>query len=156
MATGTRKPAGLQFVRTLMVRETVAGYEEAPLLGEPEDVVDLFKKHYGDDQDREFFIAFGVDMKQHLIRTWVVSIGSLNASIVHPRELYKAACKEGCASVIVLHNHPSGDPTPSGADIQLTERLIRAGNELGIELLDHIVIGTGTGKFTSMHTDGLV
>ena len=72
-----------------------------------------------------------------------VSVGSLNASIVHPRELFKEAVRLSAAAVIVVHNHPSGDPTPSGADLQLTRRLVRAGDVLGIEVLDHVVIGDG-------------
>jgi len=74
-----------------------------------------------------------------------VSVGSLNASIVHPRELFKEAVKSSAASIVLVHNHPSGDPTPSGADVSLTRRLVKAGDVLGIEVLDHVVIGDGGG-----------
>ena len=84
-----------------------------------------------------------------------VSVGSLNASIVHPRELFKEAVRLSAASVVVVHNHPSGDPTPSGADIQLTRRLVRAGDVLGIEVLDHVVIGDG-GAHASLRELGLM
>jgi DNA repair protein RadC len=82
-----------------------------------------------------------------------VSVGSLNASIVHPRELFKEAVRLSAASVVVVHNHPSGDPTPSGADLQLTRRLVRAGEVLGIELVDHVVIGDG-GSYASVRDMG--
>jgi DNA repair protein RadC len=72
-----------------------------------------------------------------------VSIGSLNSSIVHPREVFNEAIKKNSASIIVSHNHPSGDPTPSGEDINLTHRLSECGKLIGIELLDHIIIGNG-------------
>ena len=82
-------------------------------------------------------------------------MGSLNASIVHPRELFKEAVKVSAASVVVVHNHPSGDPTPSGADVQLTRRLVKAGDVLGIEVLDHVVIGDG-GDHASLRELGLM
>ena len=93
--------------------------------------------------DREHFWALALNTKNQLLKIIEVSIGSLNASIVHPRELFKEAVRISAASVVVVHNHPSGDPTPSGADIQLTRRLVKAGDVLGIEVLDHVVIGDG-------------
>ena len=105
--------------------------------------------------DREHFWALALNTKNHLLRMVEVSIGSLNASIVHPRELYKEAVRLSAASIIVVHNHPSGDATPSGADLQLTRRLARAGEVLGIELLDHVVIGDG-GSFVSLRDIGAI
>lgn len=93
--------------------------------------------------DREHFWALALDTKNRLVRMIEVSVGSLDASIVHPRELFKDAVRLSAAGIVVVHNHPSGDPTPSGADLQLTRRLVRAGDVLGIELLDHVVIGDG-------------
>jgi len=89
----------------------------------------------------EHFYALLLNTKNHLMRVREVSIGSLNASIVHPRELFREAVRLSAASMVVCHNHPSGDPDPSGADIQLTRRLIKAGDVLGIEVLDHVVLG---------------
>jgi DNA repair protein RadC len=89
------------------------------------------------------------------LRAAEVSVGSLNASIVHPRELFKDAIRVSAASLVVVHNHPSGDPTPSGADIQLTRRLVKAGDVLGIELLDHVVIGDG-GEYSSLRDMGVM
>lgn len=105
--------------------------------------------------DREHFWALALNTKNQLLRTIEVSIGSLNASIVHPRELFKEAVRLSAASVVVVHNHPSGDPTPSGADIQLTRRLVKAGDVLGIEVLDHVVIGD-SGEHASLRDLGLM
>lgn len=114
----------------------------------PEDVVALcWPQMRG--ADREHFWAIALNTKNHLMRLVEVSIGSLNASIVHPRELFKEAVRLSAASIVVVHNHPSGDPTPSGADIQLTRRLVKAGDVLGIELLDHVIIGDG-GEHSSL------
>jgi DNA repair protein RadC len=115
-----------------------------PMVTRPEDVVRICGPQLR-GQDREHFWALALNTKNQLLRTIEVSVGSLNASIVHPRELFKEAVKVSAASVVVVHNHPSGDPTPSGADIQLTRRLVKAGDVLGIEVLDHVVVGDGGG-----------
>jgi DNA repair protein RadC len=81
-------------------------------------------------------------------------MGSLNASIVHPREVFRAALRHAAASIILVHNHPSGDPEPSGDDIALTRRLVEAGSLLGIEVLDHLIIGHG--RFVSLKSRGVV
>jgi DNA repair protein RadC len=120
----------------------------------PEDVVDLCAVQLR-GFDREHFWALALNTKNQLLRVLEVSIGSLNASIVHPRELFRDAVRVSAASIVVVHNHPSGDPTPSGADVQLTRRLVRAGDVLGIEVLDHVVIGDG-GEFASMKDMGLM
>lgn len=83
-----------------------------------------------------------------------VSIGSLNSSIVHPREVYCEAIRKSCASIIICHNHPSGDPTPSEEDINVTNRLKECGRLLGIELIDHIIIGNG--RYTSLKEKGIL
>lgn len=113
-----------------------------PLIRTPEDVVRLCAATMR-GLDREHFWALALNTKNGLLRAIEVSIGSLNASIVHPREVFKGAVRLSAASVVLVHNHPSGDPTPSGADLQLTRRLVRAGDVLGIDLLDHVVIGDG-------------
>ncbi|MBW6467972.1 MAG: DNA repair protein RadC [Coriobacteriia bacterium] len=114
----------------------------------PEDVVALcWPQMRG--ADKEHFWALALNTKNHVMRVVEVSVGSLNASIVHPRELFKEAVRLSAASVVVVHNHPSGDPTPSGADIQLTRRLVKAGDVLGIELIDHVIIGDG-GEHSSL------
>ena len=98
--------------------------------------------------DREHFKALVLNIKNQVLRCIDVSIGSLNSSIVHPRELYKMVIRHNGAAVIVVHNHPSGDPTPSAEDIGITKRLAEAGRILGIELLDHVILGDG--RFVSL------
>lgn len=122
--------------RTLAARAA----RKADVISTPEDVVALIKPLVV-GRDREIFWCACLDTKNRARKVVEVSTGSLNASIVHPRELFKEAVGVSAASVVVCHNHPSGDPTPSGADIQLTRRLVKAGDVLGIEVLDHVVIG---------------
>jgi DNA repair protein RadC len=102
---------------------------------------------------REFFKALLLDSKNQVLRIATVSVGSLNESIVHPRELYREAIRHSAAAVIVVHNHPSGDPTPSAEDIEVTVRLRDAGRVVGIDLLDHLVIGDG--RWVSLKERGL-
>jgi len=90
---------------------------------------------------REYFISLQLNSKNQLIREVLVSIGSLNVSIVHPREVFAFAVRDGSSALILLHNHPSGDPSPSREDRDCTKRLVHAGKILGIRVLDHIVIG---------------
>jgi len=113
---------------------------QAETISTPEDVVRVVGPMLA-ARDREHFVALALNTKNALIKVIEVSVGSLNASIVHPRELFKEAVKVSAASIVVAHNHPSGDPSPSGADIQLTRRLVKAGDVLGVEVLDHVVIG---------------
>jgi DNA repair protein RadC len=95
------------------------------------------------DLKKEMFRCILLNTKNKIIREEVVSIGSLSASIVHPRDTFKAAIRESAAAVIFIHNHPSGDIKPSQEDILLTRRLMQAGEVLGIQVLDHIIIGDG-------------
>lgn len=91
--------------------------------------------------DREYFRVLYLDRKGGVLSMENVSIGGLHSALVHPREVFKPAIKKSAASVILVHNHPSGDPSPSREDLELTTNLIKAGKFLGIEVLDHIVIG---------------
>ena len=110
----------------------------------PSDVVDLVM----DMQflDKEHFRLISLNTKNYVVGNDDIFIGSLNSSIVHPREVFKKALEKNAASVILVHNHPSGDPEPSKDDIQATNRLMKAGEILGIEVLDHIIIGTNRYK----------
>ncbi|MDZ4170330.1 MAG: DNA repair protein RadC [Coriobacteriia bacterium] len=128
--------------------------DERPLIATPEDVVSLCGPQLR-GADREHFWTLALNTKNRLLRIIEVSVGSLSASIVHPRELFKDALKASAASVVLVHNHPSGDPTPSGADIQLTRRLVKAGDVLGVEVLDHVVIGD-SGEHASLRDLGLM
>jgi len=104
--------------------------------------------------DREHFWALLLNTKNQVLAKETISIGTLNSSAIHPRELFKAAIRRSAAGVILLHNHPSGDPTPSRQDIEVTGRLIEAGNIIGIQVLDHLVIGDN--RFTSFKAKGLI
>ncbi|AVQ99522.1 DNA repair protein RadC [Oceanobacillus picturae] len=103
---------------------------------------------------QEHFVVLFLDTKNQVIHRQTIFIGSLNASIVHPREVFREAVKRSAASIIVIHNHPSGDPTPSKEDIHVTRRLVDSGKMIGIELLDHLIIGDR--KFVSLKEKGYV
>lgn len=106
----------------------------------PQDAADLLMEELRHLRE-EHFVCLFLNTKNHVIGRQTLSIGSLSASIVHPREVFRAAIRRSSASILCAHNHPSGDPTPSPEDIALTRRLAEAGELLGIELLDHLVIG---------------
>jgi DNA repair protein RadC len=106
------------------------------------------------EQKREKFITLYLDTKNQILKEETISIGSLNASIVHPREVFKVALELSSASVIMIHNHPSGDPSPSREDIMVTEKLVDGGKLLGIDVLDHIIIGDG--RYTSLKDEGFI
>jgi len=95
-----------------------------------------------------------LDNKLHIIKDFVISEGSVNSSIVHPREVMIPAIKESATRIILVHNHPSGDPSPSQADIEITHRVSKAGEIIGIKLSDHIIIG-GT-EFYSFADEGMI
>lgn len=96
------------------------------------------------DRRKEYFLTLLLDGKNRIIRQEQISEGSLNQSIVHPREVFIAAVKESAAAVILVHNHPSGDPAPSREDREITRRLKESGDIMGIRVLDHIIIGDGS------------
>ncbi|WP_085524698.1 RadC family protein [Tuberibacillus sp. Marseille-P3662] len=103
---------------------------------------------------QEHFVCLYLNTKNQILQQKTIFIGSLNASIVHPREVFKEAIKRSAASIVCFHNHPSGDPTPSHEDMEVTKRLVECGSLLGIEVLDHIVIGDQ--KFVSLKEKGVV
>jgi DNA repair protein RadC len=104
--------------------------------------------------DREHFKSITLNTKNIVLAIDTVSIGNLNSSPVHPRELFKLPIKRSGAAVIVSHNHPSGDPTPSKEDIEVTKRLAEAGKLLGIDIYDHIIIGSQ--KYVSLKEQGII
>lgn len=95
-------------------------------------------------ENKEFFMVLHLDSKNKVIKDEVVSVGTLNESVIHPREIFKSAIKESANSVILVHNHPSGDPTPSKDDLEITEKLFAAGDLLNIKVLDHVIVGRET------------
>jgi DNA repair protein RadC len=108
----------------------------------PQDISNYFMEDIRHIKEEKFIIAL-LDAKSKMTGYEIVSKGSLTASIVHPREVYKIAIQKSAYSIIAIHNHPSGDPTPSKEDIQMTTRLKQVGEVMGIPLLDHIIIGDG-------------
>lgn len=125
-----------------VVRERRIGYGRKRHLLQASDVFAAFRDRFA-AMDREEFLAVCLDGKGALIGFHQVSVGTLTASLVHPREIFKAAILANAASVILVHNHPSGDPTPSAEDESLTRRIRQAGELVGIKVVDHVVIGDG-------------
>ncbi|MFD1904592.1 DNA repair protein RadC [Paenibacillus rhizoplanae] len=113
---------------------------EPVIIRSPQDAAEILTEQLRYLQ-KEHFICLFLNTKNHVIAQETLSMGSLNASIVHPREVFRAAMKCSSAAIICAHNHPSGDPTPSPEDISLTSRLMQAGEIVGIDVLDHLVIG---------------
>ena len=104
--------------------------------------------------DQEHLMAAYLDVKNRLVDQRTISIGTLDSSIAHPRDIYRHAVDLPCAAIILIHNHPTGDPSPSKEDIQVTTRVQEAGEIMGIPLLDHIIIGEG--RFVSLKEKGLI
>lgn len=130
-----------------------AGGEQLFKIGSPDDAATYLMDKLRFLR-KEHFMTLHLDTKHQIVSEEVVSVGSLNASIVHPREIFKTALKRSSAAIICAHNHPSGDPTPSQEDIDVTRRLMAAGRILGIEVLDHIVIGDK--RYISLRERGLM
>lgn len=103
---------------------------------------------------REHFCVVMLDTKNKVLGVEDISIGSLNTSLVHPREVFRPAIRKASAGIVLIHNHPSGDPLPSREDIDVTKRLLEAGKLLGIEVLDHVIIGDG--RYVSFREKGLM
>ena len=135
----------LSILHLKVVREKEVGYDSGwadKKINSPEKVAEVAINVLGlHEQAEESFYIFTVDVKNKINGIFEVSRGSLNSSIVHPREVFKRALLQNANSIILLHNHPSGDPTPSEEDIDITNRLIEAGDLLGIRVLDHIIVG---------------
>ncbi|WP_339192772.1 JAB domain-containing protein [Paenibacillus sp. FSL W8-1287] len=144
----------IEVVSLRMVREKTSLLYPNRVIRSPQDTADLFRQFIG-DCDRESFCILCLNTKNEPTAIHQVSCGSLNASIVHPRETFKLAILANSASLVCCHNHPSGQPDPSPEDVELTERLRDSGYLLGIELLDHIILGEGT-RFVSMKERGLM
>ena len=121
-------------------------------INSPQDVYDLLIEMRL--LDREKFSAIFLNTKNHILAFDTISIGTLNSSLVHPREVFKAAIKRSANSVILVHNHPSGDPSPSSEDLEVTRRLVEAGKLLGILVVDHVIIGSQ--KYVSLKERGIM
>ena len=121
-------------------------------ISSPVDVVNMFET-YLKGADREHFCVAMLDRKGNLLGLNTISIGSISSSIVHPREVFKPAIIIGASSIILCHNHPSGDTIPSNEDITVTRKLIEGGKLLNIEILDHVIIGD---NYYSMKEKGII
>ncbi|OHB28986.1 MAG: hypothetical protein A2X79_08325 [Desulfuromonadaceae bacterium GWB2_53_15] len=139
---GLAKAAGIKAAFTLAARFQARKLEHLDRFTSPQQVFDYFHHEFRDSR-KEYFLILLLDGKNRIIRRVQVSEGSLNQSIVHPREVFNPAVKESAAAVILVHNHPTGDPAPSGEDIAITRRLREAGEIMGIKVLDHIIVGDG-------------
>jgi DNA repair protein RadC len=137
---GPAKAAQIKAALELSKRlEADVGEKPQPVVKSPEDVAAVVKGQLK-GKKKEHFLVLCLDTRNRLINCRSVSIGSLDTSIVHPREVFKEAVSASAASVIFVHNHPSGDPEPSKEDVELTKRLVKAGEIIGIDVLDHIII----------------
>ena len=146
------QPLALPIYRVSLVQEGAIRYDQK--MRDSKCVAQLLWDYLA-DTDREHFVVILVDQKNRLIGINTVSIGSMTASVVHPREVWKPAILCNAAAVLLGHNHPSGDPQPSREDRAMTTRLVEAGKLLGITVLDHVIIG-GNGKYFSFADEGLM
>lgn len=134
-------------------KRLAAATDERPVINRPDIAANLLMeemRYY----DKEHFKAVLLDTRNQWIATRSVSIGSLSSNVAHPREVFHEAVSHSAAAIIVVHNHPSGDPTPSEEDRALTRRLVEAGKIVGIEVLDHLIIGDG--RWVSLKEKGLM
>jgi DNA repair protein RadC len=162
---GTVKALEIKAALELGKRLAAFTGDERPSIRSPEEASALFmsqfkgldKEHFMSQfkgLDKEHFRAVLLNTKNHILKTVEISVGSLDASLVHPRECFRPAVAASAASIILLHNHPSGDPEPSADDINITKRLKETGKVLGIEVLDHIIFGAGT--YVSLKEKGVL
>jgi len=144
----TGKPRTIRFKQikaiyeTLTVKEEITNYiKTGTRFTAPSQVADTFQ--FLMKETKEQFITLHLDGKNRIICMDLVSLGSLNQSIVHPRSVFMTACLSNAAALILVHQHPTGDPTPSSEDLSITRRLKEAGEIMGIKVLDHIIVGDG-------------
>lgn len=150
---GPRKASAILALIELAKRISSPPQQEQPIfILSPQDVVNLVtpEMRY---LDREHFKVILMNTKNHVIRVETVAIGTLNFCAVHPREVFKSAIKHSSAGIILVHNHPSLNCTPSQQDIEVTQRLVEVGNIIGIDILDHVIIGE---RYSSFKERGLI
>jgi len=143
---------GVAIYRVTLVRESSLQVP-GECLRSSQDAASLIRT-YLRGADREHFIVLLLNRKNRVIGMNTVSVGSLTASVVSPREVFKPAILSNAAAILCAHNHPSGDPQPSSEDRALTTRLVQGGKLLGIEVLDHIIVGDGTDAYFSFADNG--
>jgi len=138
-----------------LVKESSVAYNlEKPIVN-PATAAEIVNQVFDmENQPNEVFAILCLNTKKKIAGAHIISQGSLSSAIVHPREVFKAAILNNAASIVLAHNHPSGDPEPSREDIETTHRLVNAGNILGINVLDHIIVGDG--KYISLREHGMM
>lgn len=147
------KSLEIQVVLELGRRISLEQTRQMDVISNPENLVTWLKQEIGNLQ-QEHFLAIYLDVKNHILDHKILFKGTLDASIVHPREVFKEALAVSAARFLAVHNHPSGDLNPSGADLIITEKLQRGGKMLGIELLDHLIVSSS--EFYSFRAHGLL
>ena len=140
--------------RIALVREPGVLLAQRPELRTPAAAVPVLAQYIG-ESDREHFVIAMVTIRRTLIGLHTVSVGCLSSSLVHPREVFKPAILASSAALLLAHNHPAGDPEPSAENVALTRRLASAGQLLGIEVLDHLVLGEA-GRYVSLRERGVL
>ncbi|WP_413362519.1 RadC family protein [Robertmurraya sp. 2P01SA] len=150
---GIGKAKAIQVLAAVEIGRRISNlaYDDRYVIRSPEDGANYVMNEMR-FLSQEHFVCLYLNTKNQVLHKKTIFIGSLNASIVHPREVFKEALRRSAASVICLHNHPSGDPTPSREDIEVTKRLVESGKIIGIEILDHLIIGEN--KFVSLKEKG--
>ena len=132
----------VSFERVVLVKEKVGRYELPRKIGSPQDAYNAIKTITNvQEEAQEVFGILILNTKNKVVAVHEISRGTLSSSLVHPREVFKPAVLHNAAAIICFHNHPSGDPEPSIQDIEITKRLVKAGEIMAIEIFDHIVIG---------------
>jgi DNA repair protein RadC len=152
--TTRTKQAGVPIYKVTLVREGKMPWGDTRMRNS--QMVSAILHQYLEGTDRENLCAVLLNQKNEITGISTISIGSLTSSVAHPREIYKVAILANCASLIIVHNHPSGDPQPSKEDRALTARLLEAGKILGIPLVDSIIIGDGNEKYFSFADENML
>ena len=150
---GPSKAASILAAVELGRRLAKKAAEKVQIVHGPEDAAHYVMPHLRYEQ-KEHFAVLLLNTKNHILGLLDVSIGSLSASVVHPREVFAMAIRYAAASMILVHNHPSGDPNPSREDLAITDRLVKAGRILDIPVLDHIILGDN--RFLSLKEKGMI
>lgn len=150
---GTAKAAQIKAMVELGKRLAASTGDVRPIIRCPQDAVDLVMPELR-DEPQEHFKAILLNNRNEVLKVRTITIGSLSSSVITPRELFREAISANSAAIIIAHNHPSGDPTPSQEDIDVSKRLNQAGQVVGIDVLDHLVIGDG--RWVSLKERGLV
>ena len=136
---GRARSAQLLAAVELGRRTVTRGVVDRPRLSQPGQLADLLLPQYGSLPVEHFGVVL-LDTKSRLIRIKIISVGSIDTSVVHPREVFREAASASAAAIVLFHNHPSGDPAPSRDDIELTNRMLQAGWIMGIEVVDHLIL----------------